>query len=113
MSVEGAGLLICPDNPLHQALDLGGIECEIPDAGVRERIDAIVFQELVYGCLEETAGSYFREMIGALGARGCDAVILGCTETPLLITEADSPLPVIDSTRTPARGAIREATRIA
>ena len=52
-------------------------------------------------------------MIGALGARGRDAVILGCTETPLLITEADSPLPVIDSTRTPARAAIRDATRIA
>ena len=113
MSVEGAGLLICPDNPLHQALDLGGIECEIPASGVRERIDAIIFQELVYGRLEETARNCFRAMIGALGARGCDAVILGCTETPLPITEAESPLPVIDSTRTPARGAIREATRIA
>ena len=49
-------------------------------------------------------------MIEALGARGCDAVVLGCTEIPLLITDADSPLPVIDSTRTLARAAIREAT---
>jgi aspartate racemase len=157
----GAELLICPDNTLHQALDLvrertparwlhiaeevaavavargfkrlgvlgtrylmegpvyrhklaaRGIECEIPDAGDRERINAIIFRELVYGRLEETARSYFRAMIEALGARGCDAVILGCTEIPLLITDADSPLPVIDSTRTLARAAIREATRIA
>ena len=157
----GAELLICPDNTLHQALDLvrertpapwlhiveevaavavargfkrlgvlgtrylmegpvyrdklaaSGIACEIPDAGDRERINAIIFDELVYGRLEETARSYFRGMIAALGARGCDAVILGCTEIPLLITEADSPLPVIDSTRTLARAAIREATRIA
>jgi len=157
----GAELLICPDNTLHQALDLvrertpapwlhiveevaavavargfkrlgvlgtqylmegpvyrdklaaSGIGCEIPDAADRERINAIIFHELVYGRLEETARSYFRGMIAALGARGCDAVILGCTEIPLLITEADSPLPVIDSTRTLARAAIREATRIA
>lgn len=155
----GAEVLICPDNTLHQALDLvrerapapwlhiveevaavaaargftrlgvlgtrylmegpvyrntlvaGGIACEIPDAADRERINAIIFHELVYGRLEETARSYFRAMIGEFRARGCDAVILGCTEIPLLITEADSPLPVIDSTRTLARAAIREATR--
>ena len=154
----GAELLICPDNTLHQALDLvrertpvvwlhiveevaavamargfkrlgvlgtrslmegpvyrdklaaRGIECEIPEAGDREGINAIIFHELVYGRFEETARRYFRGMIAALGARGCDAVILGCTEIPLLITDADSPLPVIDSTRTLARAAIREAT---
>jgi aspartate racemase len=50
-------------------------------------------------------------VIAALGSRGCDAVVLGCTEIPLLITDADSPLPAIDSTRTLARAAIREATR--
>jgi len=72
----------------------GWVRCE----WTSHPLDAIIFQELVYGRLEETARSYFRAMIGALGARGCDAVILGCTETPALITEADSPLPVIDST---------------
>jgi aspartate racemase len=155
----GAELLICPDNTLHQALDLvrertpapwlhivdevaavavargfkrlgvlgtrnlmegpvyrekldaRGIEHEIPDADDRERINAIIFNELVYGRFEETSRSYFRAVIEALGARACDAVILGCTEIPLLITEAESPLPAIDSTRTLARAAVREATR--
>ena len=48
-------------------------------------------------------------MIETLAARGCDAVVLGCTEIPLLIAESESPLPVIDSTRTLARAALREA----
>jgi aspartate racemase len=52
-----------------------------------------------------------RGVIETMGQRGCDAVVLGCTEIPLLITEADSPLPAIDSTRTLARAALREATR--
>ena len=43
--------------------------------------------------------------------RGCDAVVLGCTELPLLVSEADSPLPALDSTRILARAALREATR--
>jgi aspartate racemase len=153
----GAELLICPDNTLHQALDLvrdrtpvpwlhiaeevaaaartrgfrrlgvlgtrylmegpvyrrtlvaAGIGHEIPDAADRERINAIIFDELVYGRFEEPSRRYFRAVIEALGARGCDAVVLGCTEIPLLITDADSPLPAIDSTRTLARAAIREA----
>lgn len=79
----GAELLICPDN----------------------------FDELVRGRFEARSRGYFVEVIGALSARGCDAVILGCTEIPLLIAETDSPLPVIDSTRTLARAALREATR--
>ncbi|TPW13521.1 MAG: aspartate racemase, partial [bacterium] len=41
--------------------------------------------------------------------RGCDGVILGCTEFPLLLPEAESPLPALDSTRLLARGALRAA----
>jgi aspartate racemase len=40
---------------------------------------------------------------------GCDAVVLGCTEIPLLVSDEDSPLPTLDSTRTLARAALREA----
>jgi aspartate racemase len=48
-------------------------------------------------------------VIRDLAGRGCEAVILGCTEIPLLVSAADSPLPVLDSTRILARAALREA----
>jgi len=87
-----------------------GIAYEIPEAHDRERINAIIFDELVYGRFEQRSRQYFQGVIETLGARGCDAVVLGCTEIPLLVAETDSPLPAIDSTRTLARAALREAT---
>ena len=84
---------------------------EIPDAPDRERINSIIFDELVYANFKDASRLYFQDVIRGLAARGCDAVVLGCTEIPLLITDADSPLPAIDSTRTLARAALREATR--
>ncbi|HEV8577741.1 MAG TPA: amino acid racemase [Thermoanaerobaculia bacterium] len=88
-----------------------GIEHEIPDAEARERINDFTFNELVYGRFEEPARSYFKEVIREAQGRGCDAVILGCTEFPLLLGNDDSPLPTLDSTRILARAALREAVR--
>ncbi|MCK4432597.1 MAG: aspartate/glutamate racemase family protein, partial [Methanomicrobia archaeon] len=45
--------------------------------------------------------------------QGCDAVVLGCTEIPLLVTQEDSPLPILDSTRLLARAALRKAVESA
>ena len=59
--------------------------------------------------LEPPARRYFQSVIEALAARGCDAVVLGCTEIPLLIAPEDSVLPVLDSTRILARAALRAA----
>jgi aspartate racemase len=87
-----------------------GIEHEFPGPGDRERINAIIMDELVYGRFTEDARRYFVGVIAGLGARGCDAAVLGCTEIPLLIEPKDSPLPVLDSTRLLARAAQREAT---
>jgi aspartate racemase len=100
------------EGPVYrEKLAARGIEQEIPQAEDRERINATIFNELVYGRMEEASRRYFCRVIEELGVRGCDAVILGCTEIPLLVSEADSPLPVVDSTRTRARAALREATR--
>jgi len=71
----------------------------------------LTFEELVYGRFEESTRAYFKDVIKETQGRGCDAVILGCTEFPLLIREADSPLPTLDSTRILARAALREALR--
>jgi aspartate racemase len=153
----GAQLLICPDNTLHQALDLvrarsplpwlhiaeevaraaslrgfkkvgvlgtkllmegpvytapfaeAGIEPVIPSDEDRAKIDAVIFDELVYGRFESLSRRFFGRVIRRLQKSGCDAVALSCTEIPLLVSEADSPLPVLDSTRTLARAALREA----
>ena len=51
----------------------------------------------------------FQAIIGGLQEQGCDAVILGCTEIPLIISDANSPLPTLDSTRLLARAALRRA----
>jgi aspartate racemase len=90
-------------------LSAAGIEHEIPSADDRECINRIIFEELVYGRFEDPARQFFREVIAKFRNRGCDAVALSCTEIPLLISEGDSSLPILDSTRILARAALREA----
>jgi aspartate racemase len=153
----GAELLVCPDNTVHQGLDLvrarspvpwihiaeevvseaqrrgvkrlailgtrflmegpvypskltaAGIGYRIPDAWQRERINQIIYGELVYARMLPESLAYFQQVIQELAADGCDGVALACTEIPLLINQAASSLPVFDSTRILARAALREA----
>ena len=86
-----------------------GIELMTPDAADRERVNRIIFDDLVYGRFAADARGHFVEVIEKLKARGCDAIALSCTEIPLLISGADSPLPTLDSTRILARAALRDA----
>ena len=85
------------------------ITCQIPDEEDCERIDDIIFNELVNGVFTEKSRLYFNEVIQNLKNRGCDAAVLGCTEIPLIVDPRDCPLPVLDSTRLLARAAIKEA----
>jgi aspartate racemase len=155
---SGAELLICPDNTVHQGLDLvrerspapwihiaeevcvearrrgfkqlailgtrflmegsvyrsrlapEGIDCRIPSTEQRARINQIIYDELVYARFLPESRAYFQNVIRELGDNGCDAVALACTEIPLLVSAADSRLPILDSTRILARAALREAT---
>jgi aspartate racemase len=75
----------------------------------RERIDEIIFKELVNGVFTEESRRYFNEVIEKLKSHGCDAAVLGCTEIPLLVDPDDCPLPVLDSTRLLSRAALNEA----
>lgn len=86
-----------------------GIGSEIPDADDRERINDIIFKELVNGLFPEASRLYFNEVTDRLKGRGCDAVVLGCTEIPLIVRPDDCPLPTLDSTRLLARAALRRA----
>jgi aspartate racemase len=100
------------EGPVYPAkLRPKAIEHEIPTVEERKRINALIFDELVYGRFEESTRSYFKQVIMEGQRRGDDAVVLGCTEIPLLITDTDSPLPTLDSTRLLARAALREAVR--
>ena len=155
---SGAQLLICPDNTVHQGLDLvrerspapwvhiaeevsaearrrgfkrlailgtrflmegvvyqsklapACIGYRVPNTEQRARINQIIYDELVHARFMPESRAYFQNVIGELGDKGCDAVALACTEIPLLISAADSPLPILDSTRILARAALRGAT---
>ena len=155
---SGAQLLICPDNTVHQGLDLvrerspapwvhiaeevsaearrrgfkrlailgtrflmegvvyqsklapACIGYRVPNTEQRARINQIIYDELVHARFMPESRAYFQNVIRELGDTGCDAVALACTEIPLLISAADSPLPILDSTRILARAALRGAT---
>ena len=84
-----------------------------PLAPEREEINRIIMDELVYGVFKPEAVAYFQNVIGRMKDQGCDAVVLGCTEIPLLMNDSNSPLPTLDSTRLLARAALRAAVQSA
>ena len=88
-----------------------GLEYVRPSPPERSEISRIIMDELVAGVFKAEAVSYFQGVIGRLKDAGCDAVILGCTEIPLIINDANSPLPTLDSTRLLARAALRHAVK--
>ena len=92
-----------------ESLKKYGIKCEIPNESDREKIDHIIFEELVNGIFNDKSRLVFFRTIKKLKDNGCDAVVLGCTEIPLLVDPNDSPIPVLDSTRLLARAAIEKA----
>ncbi len=90
-----------------------GIEDLIPDPDDRARIDRTIFDDLVYGRFPDMARAFFGKVIARGKARGADAVVLGCTEIPLLVGPEDSCLPILDSTRILARAALSAAVAAA
>lgn len=92
-----------------EKLTARGLEYVRPDAAEREEINRIIMDELVYSVFKPEAVAYFQRVIGRMKEEGCDAVVLGCTEIPLLMNDANSPLPTLDSTRLLARAALRRA----
>jgi aspartate racemase len=98
------------EGPVYpQKLSACGVEHVMPNAEERARIDAIIMDELVNGIFSDESRRYFQHVVGRLKGEGCDAVVLGCTEIPLIIDDRSSPLPTLDSTRILARAAIRKA----
>ena len=92
-----------------EKLNALGLDYMRPTDVERKEINRIIFAELIRGIFSSEAIGYFQQVIGRMQAAGCDAVILGCTEIPLLINDANSALPTLDSTRLIARAALRRA----
>ncbi|HKE14974.1 MAG TPA: amino acid racemase [Kofleriaceae bacterium] len=95
------------------ALAARGIECVRPSPAERDEIDRVIMEELVYGVFKAESVALFQAVIARMKEAGCDAVVLGCTEIPLIIDDSSSPLPTLDSTRLLARAALRRAAHVA
>lgn len=155
----GADFLICPDNSIHQVMNLvvprsplpwlhiadvvadeavargmrrigvlgtrwlvnsdvypaalhaRGLQCVLPSPAQAEAIHRIIIDELTTGAAAPASVQCHRQVIDGMRRDGCDAVILGCTEIPLIINDANSPLPTLDSTRLLARAGLHQAVR--
>jgi aspartate racemase len=86
-----------------------GLACVRPSDSERDEMGRLIMDELVHGTFRPETVAYFQGVICNLKRRGCDAVVLGCTEIPLIINDANSALPTLDSTRLLARAALRRA----
>ena len=92
-----------------EKLSAVGIAIVRPTDAERDEIHRIIMDELVHGRFEPDGVAFHQSVIARLKAEGCDAVVLGCTEIPLIIDDGSSPLPTLDSTRLLARAAVRVA----
>ena len=110
LAITGTKFLV-ESSVYPEQLENLGIGCVCPTKEQRERINCIIFDELVRGQQKLESLFYMQQTIEQMKVLGCDAVVLGCTEIPLLLAEEDSPLPTLDSTRLLARAALREAIR--
>jgi aspartate racemase len=96
-------------NVYPDALAAADIQVVRPTADQQRELDAIIFDELVCGKFLPKAFSYLLDVMTSLKDAGCDAVVLGCTELPILVADQLTPLPTLDSTRILARAALGKA----
>ena len=108
------GTLYLVESDVYPAkLATRGLTYVRPSDSERTEIDRIIMDELVYGIFRPDSVAYFQQVITRFQQEGCDAVILGCTEIPLLMNDSNSPLPTLDSTRLLARQALQHAMQSA
>ncbi len=86
-----------------------GIECVRPPHDDRDRVARIIMEELVRGIVRPDSVAALQRVIDRLKDAGCDAVVLGCTELPIVLGDHNASLPTLDSTRLLARAALRRA----
>jgi aspartate racemase len=101
------------EGPVYpEKLQAANLEYRTPGPKERERINKIIMDELVNAQFTSTSLVFFQDVIRTLADEGCDSVVLGCTEIPLLVTPESSPLPTLDSTRLLAKAAVEKAMTV-
>ena len=89
--------------------DKFGLEVFIPNDEDCQIVHRIIYQELVAGVIRDESRQQYRQIIQKLVDAGAEAIILGCTEIMLLISPADSAVPVFDTTEIHAQAAVNMA----
>jgi aspartate racemase len=82
------------------------LEVLVPEAAERSVVNQVIYDELCLGVVREESRAQYRSIMRGLVERGAEAIILGCTEITLLVTQADSDVPLFDSTRLHAMAAV-------
>jgi aspartate racemase len=96
-------------NLYQDVLARKGITVVVPDPDDREYVNRVIYDELVAGKIRAESRAGYVEIIKKLAARGAQGIILGCTEIPLLVSEADAGLPLFDTTMLHAEAALNYA----
>lgn len=91
------------------ALSGRGLRLQRPNPDERAELNRIIMDELVRGAFPATSIAWCQQLIARLRDAGCDSAALCCTELPLILNDANAPLPTLDSTRLLARAALRRA----
>ena len=86
-----------------------GIDTVIPNDEDRQVVHTIIYEELVFGNLQDVSRQQYVEIIDRLASAGAEGVILGCTEIPLLIQEKDVEIPIFNTTQIHAEAAMKWA----
>lgn len=108
LGITGTSFLMT--GPVYpHVLEAAGLRYEIPGEEDRGMINEAIFGRLVKGVYTDADRQAFNQVFARLAERGCDAVVMGCTEIPILMDGVDAALPTLDSTRLLARAAIRES----
>jgi aspartate racemase len=94
-----------------EKLEARGVKYLRPNSAERDEINRIIMEELVCGVFTPAAVAFHQQVMARMKDQGCDAVVLGCTEIPLIMNDENSPLPTLDSTRLLARAALRRAVQ--
>ena len=108
LGITGTRWLIDSD-VYPEKLEAEGLAWLRPTEAERDETNRIIMDELVQGVFTQEAVAAYQRVISRMKDQGCDAVILGCTEIPLIMNDGNSPLPTLDSTRLLARAALRRA----
>ncbi|MCK5866321.1 aspartate/glutamate racemase family protein [Marinobacter adhaerens] len=93
----------------RERLEAAGIDVLTPDESQRDEVHRVIYEELCQGEIKPDSRHTYLDIVSSLSGRGAQAVILGCTEIGLLIRQADTEVPLYDTTEIHAARALELA----